>query len=141
MSNDTSYLSVSEIPESKCEAENVSEWYDYEAQKAVALPPVGIECEYEDSPEIKGYSKCTILAVLNDAFAFSRPDYKNTIFTGNFRTHTLRPLDHNRKAEAEKHRVTGAALQAYVEIQSRTRNAVASFDELYDLGFLRMPAE
>lgn len=128
---DTSYLNN----EAEMLIQNKADWYDYDNQKALRLPPVGAECEYEDSPEVKNYSKCTILAVLNDAFAFSRPDYKNTIFTGNLRTHVVRPLDHDRKAKAERKRVVDAAFASLSEF----RTASQTLEELYDKGFLRMP--
>jgi hypothetical protein len=121
------------------EAAEPDSWYDYTNQKALRLPPIGVECEYEDSPEVKNYSKCTILAVLNEAFAFSRPDYKNTIFTGNLRTHVLRPLDHaTRKAEAERKRVVDAVMKFWMSVDTGT---TATFEKLYDAGFLRMPED
>ncbi len=145
---DTSYLDKPErfgleAPESlnhKCSSSDVqfkddngADWYDYDNQKALRLPPVGVECEYEDSPEVKGYSKCTILAVLNDAFAFSRPDYKNTIFTGNLRTHVIRPLDFDRKAKAERKRVVDAVMKEFP-----AANELILCD-MYGKGFLRLP--
>jgi hypothetical protein len=152
---DTSYLDkpVEQQPESMlvlsakqitafndCSIEKAEDWYDYENQKALRLPPAGIECEYEDSLESKSYSKCTILAVLNDAFAFSRPDCKNTIFTGTLRTHVIRPLGWNRKAEIEKARVVDAAIAAYDKARE-DKMVIESFAELYDKGYLRMPPE
>jgi hypothetical protein len=139
------YFAVQGIDQQKIKNTLISDiaeqgWFDYTNQKALRLPPVGVECEYEDSPEVKHYSKCTILAVLNEAFAFSRPDYKNTIFTGNLRTHVLRPLDWNRKAEAERKRVVDAVFEfTYDEDKDYpTWNELAA---LYDAGFLRMPED
>ena len=126
---DTSYL---DKPDSSLD--NGADWYDYDNQKALRLPPVGAECEYEDSPEVKNYSKCTILAVLNDAFAFSRPDYKNTIFTGNLRTHVIRPLDHDRKAKAERIRT----LEAIYSVWNERGDITEVAEWIYESGF-RLP--
>jgi hypothetical protein len=132
---DTSYLSVSEIPESKSNAENVSDWYDYEAQKAVALPPVGVECEsLVQGADGAEWVKAEILKHFD----------KGTCACFCINTHYLkwaddfRPLDHaTRKAEAEKKRVVDAAFASLSEFNK----AHQVLGELYEAGFLRMPAE
>jgi len=135
---DTSYLSVSEIPESKSNAENASDWYDYEAQKAVALPPVGEKVEFNYQTEKQW----------EIVFVVAHHHYRGDLIVAPFeRSGTLRyatmidrfrPLDHNRKAEAEKKRVVDAAYNA---IAKPNRIGVdAAIAELYDAGFLRMPA-
>jgi len=132
-SADTSYLdSVSEIPESKSNAENVSDWYDYEAQKAVALPPAGVECESlvqgADGAEwvkveiLKHFDKDTCACFCINTHYLKWSDY-------------FRPLDYNRKAEAEKKRVVAEAQKHCRDLSSH------DLTELYDAGFLCMPAE
>jgi len=140
----TSYLPVSEIPESKSNAENVSDWYDYEAQKAVALPPVGDRVSYScivpDSHEAIKPNKwyCGTVIAYHCGYVWTSDNgirsLNNTIF---------RPLDHdNRKAEAEKKRVVDAAVKLLeVNHGSPWSLYVKYAESLYDAGFLRMPAE
>jgi hypothetical protein len=131
---DTSYLSVSEIPESKCEAENVSDWYDYEAQKAVALPPVGekVEVFLHWSESWSGW----VVIVGHDHGGViwrNGSDNKSYIYSPK---DEIRPLDYNRKAEAEKKRVVDAAFASLSEF----RSANQVLGELYDKGYLRTPS-
>jgi hypothetical protein len=51
----------------------------------------------------------------------------------------LRPLDYNRKAEAEKKRVVDAVIEAYDKARE-DKGLLQAFNELYDLGYLRTPA-
>ncbi len=132
----TSYL-VSEIQESKSNAENVSDWWDYEAQKAVALQPVGEKVEGVTNPSFSPF-KCTFVGI------DSRGDVVVEKLDEDFYRYkqdqiTLMPLDHNRKAEAEKKRVVDAAYNAIAKPSGIGVDAAIA--ELYDAGFLRMPAE
>jgi hypothetical protein len=136
---DTSYLySVSEIPESKSNAENISDWWDYEAQKAVTLPPVGVECQY-----LSGNGKwdsCSLVFVTDyvvviEGLASGTEKVQIAYNFGYWPD--FRPLDYNRKAEAEKKRVVDAAFASLSEFNK----AHQVLGELYDAGFLRMPAE
>jgi hypothetical protein len=134
---DASYL-VSEIPESKSNAENVSDWFDYEAQKAVALPPVGEKVEGVTNPSFSPF-KCTFVGV------DSRGDVVVEKLDEDFYRYkqdqiTLMPLDYSRKAEAEKKRVIDAVIKAYDKARE-DKGLLQAFNELYDAGFLRMPAE
>jgi hypothetical protein len=131
---DTSYLSVSEIPESKSNAEDISDWYDYEAQKAVALPPVGekVEVFLHWSESWSGW----VVIVGHDHGGViwrNGSDNKSYIYSPK---DEIRPLDHaTRKAETEKKRVVDAAQKVCVNFYSN------DLGKLYDAGFLRMPAE
>ncbi len=143
---DTSYLD-----NESSSLDNSDEWYDYDNQKAIALPPVGVECEYMQSVERKEFARCVILAVNGNAFAFSIDGLTNTIFTGNSNTHTLRPLDHDRKAEAEKNRVVDKLkhdvyLHAInncegISMRQSTGETLAAsvIEYLYDAGYLKLP--
>lgn len=136
---DTSYL-VSEIPESKSNAENVSDWYDYEAQKPKhdKLPPVGAKCQVLID---EVFVDCTVIHHANNsvrdvaAFKASQFEYCDVGRLG--WSVDFRPLDYNRKAEAEKKRVVDAAFASLSEFNK----AHQVLGELYDAGFLRMPAE
>lgn len=139
---DTSYLSVSEIPESKSNAENVSDWWDYEAQKAVALPPVGIEClaEYDTTKNL--WFRANIYYKNENCIVGRWLDGPKEcrLFDYEFSWKSFRPLDHaTRKAEAEKRRVVDAALPVFIEAYKTSSKE--GLEALYDTGFLRMPAE
>ena len=108
---------VSEIPESKSNAENVSDWWDYETQKAVALPPVGDRVSYScivpdshEAIEPNNWYYGTVIAY-HCGFVWTSDNgirnLNNTLF---------RPLDHNRKAEAEKKRVVDAAFDEAIKL-------------------------
>ncbi len=135
---DVNTKSVSEIPESKSNAENVSNWYNYEAQRAVAFPPVGEKVEGVTNPSFSPF-KCTFVGI------DSRGDVVVEKLDEDFYRYkqdqiTLMPLDHNRKAEAEKKRVVDAVIKAYDKARE-DKGLLQAFNELYDAGFLRMPAE
>ena len=114
---------------------NSTEWYDYENQKAIMLPPVGAECLvwFDDGREC--WQKCKVLALSpyeHDHMAVSLVgEYdRKLIWSQDFM-----PLDHaTRKVEAEKKRVVDAAM---LVVMHRTKgNAV---EALYDAGFLKLP--
>ena len=98
--------SVSESSESKCEAENVSEWWDYENDKAIKLPPVGAKCEVEFSNPRFGWSGVSVDYIGKDIVVVTAlTDGDEVVLDsdeGNFIS-KFRPLDHaTRKAEMEK---------------------------------------
>jgi hypothetical protein len=113
--------------------ENNLEWWDYDNQKAIALPPVGVECEvYGALGQYNEWQKCRIMA-----------QHKTVVFVcdDNHWTHRkdvdfqFRPLDYNRKAEAEKKRVVDAAWDVLTEFST----AKQVLSELYDAGYLKLP--
>ena len=98
--------SVSESAESKCDAENVSEWWDYENDKAIKLPPVGAKCEVEFSNPRFGWSGVSVDYIGKDIVVVTAlTDGDEVVLDsdeGNFIS-KFRPLDHaTRKAEMEK---------------------------------------
>lgn len=128
--SDTSYLDAPTVKESLTD-----EWYDYDNQKAIALPPVGVECEVNSSI---GWVECSILAM------GSCKDNGSTLFWqakhdcgAYYSVSKFRPLDHNRKAEAEKKRVVDAAMAMAVD----THMLEDILGSLYDAGYLKLPAE
>jgi hypothetical protein len=131
---------VSEIPESKSNAENVSDWYDYEAQQAISLPPVGTKCQVWID---EVFVDCTVIHHANNsvqdvaAFKASQFEYCDVGRLG--WSVDFRPLDHNRKAEAEKKRVVDAAYDEAIKAGCVDFGQWLSV--IYDAGFLRMPAE
>lgn len=136
---DTSYLdSVSEIPESKSNAENVSDWYDYEAQRAIALPPVGekVEVFLHWSESWSGW--VVIVGHDHDGVIWRNgSDNKSYIYSPRSE---IRPLDYaTRKAEAEKKRVVDAAYDE--AIKAGCVDFGQWLSHLYDAGYLKLPAE
>jgi hypothetical protein len=125
------------------EAAEPESWYDYTNQKALRLPPLDYECEYSYSTFL-GWKKCKYIGVNSfDSkkyaviFDFERADYENPRICNNLE---FRPLDWNRKAEAERKRVVDAVFEfTYDEDKDYpTWNELAA---LYDAGFLRMPED
>jgi hypothetical protein len=126
---DTSYLETPAL-EPVLQEEG---WYDYDNQKAIALPPVGVECEVNSSI---GWVECSILAM------GSCKDNGSTLFWqakhdcgAYYSVSKFRPLDHNRKAEAEKKRVVDAAMAMAVD----THMLEDILGSLYDAGYLKLP--
>jgi hypothetical protein len=117
---------------------NNLEWWDYEAQKAVALPPVGSTVFVTGNGELTkviviGHDDgCAVLRLPDDS---SRERFYKAVAMV-----YLRPLDYEaHKAEGEKKRVVDAAYNAIAKPNGIGVDAAIA--ELYDAGFLRMPAE
>lgn len=123
---DTSYLQAPAVEA----VEESTSWYDYENQKALRLPPVGVECEVR-------YARltdwCKALVLDNDTFAYYENEHWEVM--GLSSKIQFRPLDWNRKAEAERKRVVDAVAAHCDRIDK-----VVLFD-LYDAGYLRLPAD
>jgi hypothetical protein len=113
-----------------------NDWYDYEAQKAVALPPVGEKVEVFLHWS-EGWSGWVVIVGHDHGGVIWRNgcDNKSYIYS---QKDEIRPLDHNRKAEAEKKRVCAAVVSAWSDIPDMT-DFKECFSKLYDLGYLRMP--
>jgi hypothetical protein len=125
---DTSYLKTPTV-----EPVPSIDWYDYEVQKAVALPPVGEKVETCNTEHLfygVGESGEVLAHVENTAVI--RMSYGLGCFTSEH----LRPLDYNSKAE--KKRVCAAVVSAWSDIPDMT-DFKECFSKLYDLGYLRMP--
>jgi hypothetical protein len=133
----TSYLQAEAT-----EPENVaqSDWYCYDTQKALRLPPVGIECAVAE-PIYNSGDKVRVIC--HDEGCIIARYYDGDKFgsIAEFIPRELKPLDHaTRKAEAEKARVVDAAIAAYDKAREN-KMVIESFSELYDEGYLRMPPE
>ena len=119
------------------EAAKPEGWYDYTNQKALRLPPVGVECEMLTGGEWK---LITMIGV-DGEFAVVKYFDDNTYNGHSVHPKFYRPLDHEtRKAEAERKRVVDAVFEfTYDEDKDYpTWNELAA---LYDAGFLRMPED
>jgi hypothetical protein len=126
---------------------NVSDWYDYENQRAIKLPPVGEVVLYEDCDDVLSETK--ILA--------HHPQDKETVWHEAFSTFKdgrgystdgyqyFRPLDHaTRKADIERKRVVRAAalcFHANCMNDYSGQPFVDGLSALYDKGYLRMPED
>ena len=127
---DTSYLDKPDSPLDKKESslDSTADWFDYEAQKAVALPKAGEYCQVY----LNGWYNCYIVGLDDLGGCVFRKDgeYMQRITDESFR-----PLDWNRKAEAEKKRVVDA-------IKANLRDfdiPAEAYGLLYDAGYLRLP--
>jgi len=124
---DTSYLETPAL-EPAPEEEG---WYDYTTQKALRLPPVGVDVETCNPDQLlygAGESGEVLAHVENTAVI--RMSYG----LGCFCADNLRPMDWNRKAEAERKLVVDAAYdRGYAGV---TKGVLFA---MFDDGFLRMP--
>jgi len=114
-----------------------NDWYDYEAQQAISLPPIGTKCQVWID---EAFVDCTVIHHANNsaqdvaAFKASQFEYCDVGRLG--WSVDFRPLDWNRKAEAEKKQTIEEAYRHWANYPS---GSIDSFEFLYDLGFLRMP--
>jgi hypothetical protein len=109
-----------------------TEWYDYTNQKALRLPPVGVECE------MLTCNKWELIKMVgfDDGFAVVKYLDDKSYHGQSGLPKFYRPLDHAaRKAEAERKRVVDAAQRECVNFSSN------DLGRLYDAGFLRMPED
>jgi hypothetical protein len=123
-----------------CVAKNNNKWYDYEQQKAIALPPVGVECEVAEPIHNSG-DRVKIL-FHDDGNAIAR--YLSGDELGSlaeFLPIELRPLDHaTRKDNIERKRVVDAAVKSIGYDQlSETSVLYECINRMYDKGFLKLP--
>jgi len=142
---DTSYLENNNLAQVDDTDVVESEWYDYDNQEAIGLPPVGEILEFVESSKFEKTrsewvtgQKVKIISheVVNGnsvAVVFNI----DAEFAECLVYQCMRPLDHNRKAEAEKKRVVDAALSVWV----KRDNAPDALLALYDAGYLKLPAE
>jgi hypothetical protein len=118
--------------------DSASDWYCYENKNALRLPPVGVECEaniaetifYRVIPMYFGNSNVVVLKnpITGNDFYVDQKEVK------------FRPLDHDRKAKAERKRVVDAAMIAgSTASNDAAQSRVQFLEKLYDKGFLRMP--
>lgn len=140
---DTSYLdSVSEIPESKSNAENVGDWYNYDNQEMKTLPDNNTDVELLMGGAYQ--TRVEYIGILGFKVVFYRYD-THEIDHAELPTASFRPLDCNRKAESEKKRVVDAAYKSLPskELASIEWSAHAErlLDALYYLGYLRTPSK
>jgi len=115
-----------------------SDWYCYEQQKAIALPPVGAECEMFWG----GISKGTVefIAKRGERIIFWRHEH-DCVDSAELPTTELKPLDHETRAkELEKKRVVDASLNQLGQYGRDTTQFLSDcIAELYDLGFIKLP--
>jgi hypothetical protein len=114
-------------------ADNGSDWYDYEMNVAHQPAPVGtkvlVDCYHQ------GMKEGIVIG------AFQRWNWVDiTGFEiGTFDIILVKPIDHDRKAKAERKRVVDAALSAATEADALSKRQL--LERVYDKGFLRLPGE
>lgn len=133
---DTSYLDKQAVETISLTS---TEWYDYDNQKAIALPPVGEQCEWKG---LNGgfWVECEVIDKYRESemVVFNTGKYRNCRYEIlDIKSAMFRPLDHNRKAEAEKKRVVEAAYTSY---DNHTGSELERFYALYDAGYLKLPS-
>jgi hypothetical protein len=141
---DTSYLdeyfAVQGIDQQKIKNTLISDiaergWYCYETQKALRLPPVGVECE------MLTCNKWELIKMVgfDDGFAVVKYLDDKSYHSQSGLPKFYRPLDHaTRRAEAERKQLVDAVMKVWLSVDAGTR---ATFEKLYDAGFLRMPED
>lgn len=74
---------------------NISDWYDYENQSAISLPPVGVECEVNHRGD---WHKTYIIGITkNNAAIYDCDEFDDRfVFDGNSKVNIFRPLDWNK---------------------------------------------
>jgi hypothetical protein len=133
---DTSYLDKpdSSLDKKESSLDSTADWYCYETQTALRLPPVGVEVEWSGNGGRHWYKTALIFS---DETLFMTRGYQLYKTVGE--SIEFRPLDWNRKTEAEKKRVVTAAYADLVKAGCVLSN-LNSLYKLYDLGYLRLPA-
>ena len=115
------------------EVVNSEDWYDYENQKALRLPPVGEKVDGFIGLVFSPF-KCTFVGIDSEGrIVVEKLD--GNLYRYMTNQINLRPLDWNRKAEAERKRVVDAAQKVCVNFSSN------DLGKLYDAGYLRIPPE
>lgn len=110
-----------------------TEWYDYENQNALALPPIGEIVDVVETPDmVYGYgeTKCEVVAHVRDCAVIQL-----SFGLGCFAKQALRPLDWD-KLSKRKHLVS-KALDVFAQGLSDKDGMLA----LYDAGYLKSPEE
>lgn len=107
-----------------------SDWFDYESQKALRLPDVGVNC-------IMGESRRVVVVAAHcftDKVICSEEKARGTLLYGG--TDNLKPLDHaTRKADLEKKRVVDAVYNLDpLSLDKEVLNC------LYEMDCLHLPA-
>lgn len=90
-----------------------SHWYDYDKQQAIALPQVSEQCEWKGLRSGK-WVACEVIDKYQDKemVVFNIGEYRNCRFEIlQLDSVEFRPLDWNRKAEAEKREFVEAAIK------------------------------
>ncbi len=121
-----------------------SDWFDWQNDKMLRLPPVGervsYSCVERDSKEAieVGQWYCGTIIAYHCGYVWTSDNGIRALSNTRFR-----PLDHAaRKAELEKKRVVGAAIIAGSTASHEAAQSRKQFVEmLYDKGYLRLPTE
>jgi hypothetical protein len=114
-----------------------SGWWDYDNDKPIRFPCKDTECQMMD--DRGAFVKVCIIAE-KDGITFGwRTNGFNMVYFSDDMSE-FRPLDWNRKAEAEKKRVVDAVIEA-MKPNPLTGTMEKWFGKLYDLGCLRLPPE
>ena len=117
---------------------NNNEWYDYEQQKAITLPPIGVECEVNNGGD-SDYFKCKVAAYHAEN---SRPIIKTKNSPIYSLTETpdcwkFRPLDHATRAKESERKefvefVTDILHKHCCATKGELRDGA---EKLFELGF------
>jgi hypothetical protein len=120
-----------------------AEWYDYEQQKAMALPPVGTECEFKCADGfIKGLVES--LSFSGVYFSHTNHEFGNPVYSISAEQFfNFRPLDwQTRTKDLEKERVVDAFMAnvwQFSKSKCTFESAKILLGDAYDKGFLKLP--
>lgn len=107
-------------------------WYDYDKQKAIALPPVGAECEYQ-SQVTKAWRQGKVIAKDDDSELMW---FEGEGLVYAYHKH-FRPLDHaTRKADTERKRFVDFVTDLLYKHCCATKGELRDgAEKLFELGF------
>jgi hypothetical protein len=116
-------------------AQDDSDWWDWQNDKPIKLPPVGTSVLVNfphnrnlNATVVAHYGGKAVYVVAEESAYMDEKE-------------SFRPADHaTRKAEAEKKKVVDAAIEA-MKPNPLTGTMEKWFGKLYDLGYLRLPTE
>ncbi len=129
---DTSYLD-----NESSSLDNSDEWYDYDNQKAIALPPLSTPLQWSTNG---GRDWHTTSLKYSDHVVFLTSGYQ--LYKWEDSNVKFRPLDHNRKAEAEKDALIKEATEILYKHACATKGElIDGAKALYEAGYLKLPAE
>lgn len=122
------------------------DWWDYESQKAIKLPPVGAECEYVGCVEFAKVRNDWFPGQKLKVLCYESVEGNSVAVVFNVDAESaqclvkqcMRPKDWNRKAEQERKKCIAAVRDAFYDFGGER---FSTFEKLYNAGFLKLPEQ
>lgn len=120
--------------------QSMDDWYDYDQQKAIALPPVGVECEVYNTALGKSadWEKCIIRLIGTFKCVYDSESCRERIGDiDDIGACLFRPLDHaTRKADIERKRFVDFVTNLlYTHCCATKGELMDGAEEMFKLGF------